>query len=246
MLALNNVSLSYGETAALHNINISIGLGEICSILGPSGCGKTSILNILAGNIVHYTGEVLLSAAAIDHRQKSIGFISQDYGLLPWRTVYNNIILPLRVKKLDVKSYTDRVDHVLEKLGISNLRNRYPLGLSGGQRQRVAIATAFIMDLDLLLMDEPFSALDQVTKEATQELFFRIWEDTKPTAVFVTHSIEEAVFLGQKIVILSNAPGRTVRIVDNPTFGQKDARVHPEFAGICREIRQTMKSAWEV
>ena len=246
MLVLKNLSLNYGKTTALNEINLTVNLGEICSILGPSGCGKTSILNMLSGNIVHYTGDVLLNNVSIDHRQKSVGFISQDYGLLPWRTVYNNITLPLRIKKLNVKSYAERIDYVLEKLGISNLRNRFPISLSGGQRQRAAIATAFIMDLDLLLMDEPFSALDQVTKEATQELFFHIWNDTKPTAVFVTHSIEEAVFLGQKIAILSNAPGRIIRIVDNPTFGQKDARINPEFMSICREIRQILKREWEV
>ena len=245
MLTLRSLSLSYGQTAALDNINLSIGSGEIYSILGPSGCGKTTLLNILAGNLSHYTGQATLNGCGINHREKTIGLISQEYGLLPWRTAYKNIILPLKIKKLDVASYTDKINYVMEKLDIAELKNRYPISLSGGQKQRLAIAGAFIMNLDLLLMDEPFSALDQVTREATQELFFHIWKDTRPTAVFVTHSIEEAVFLGQKVVVFSKAPGHIVKIIDNPTFGQSDVRVSGEYLNICRDIRATIKSEWD-
>ena len=245
MLTLKNISLSYGQTPALDNINLSIGSGEIYSVLGPSGCGKTSLINILAGNLSHHTGQATLNGAGINHREKTIGLISQDYGLLPWRTAYKNIILPLKIKRLNVANYADKINYVMEKLDIADLKNRYPISLSGGQKQRLAIAGAFIMDLDLLLMDEPFSALDQVTRETTQELFFHIWKDTRPTAVFVTHSIEEAVFLGQKVVLLSKSPGHIIKIVDNPTFGQSDVRLSREFLSICGDIRETIKSEWD-
>ena len=245
MLTLKDLSLSYGEVQALSQINLSIDSGEIYSILGPSGCGKTSLLNILAGNVKHYTGDVSLGGAAIDYKKQTIGLISQGYGLLPWMTAYKNIILPLKIKRLNIREYREKIDDVMETLGISGLRDRYPGSLSGGQRQRVAIASAFILDLDLLLMDEPFSALDQVSRETSQELFFRIWKERRPTTLFATHSVEEAVFLGQKIVILSNAPGRILEVIENPTFGQEDARLSGVYSDICRDIRKLIKSKWE-
>jgi len=242
MLNIKNLCLSYGEISALDNISFLINNGEIYTMLGPSGCGKTSMLNILAGNVTHHTGKVTLNGNTIDHKKMSVGFITQDYGLLPWRTVYNNVVLPLNIKRLNVKDYADKIDYLFEKLGITELKNHYPLSLSGGQKQRVAIAAAFVMNLDLLLMDEPFSALDQMTREATQELFFRIWEETHPTTILVTHSIKEAVFLGQKIIVLTRAPGRVVGILDNPVFGLPDDYAQTEVSDITRKIKQILKS----
>jgi len=244
MLTLNNISLKYGEVPALNNINLSIAQGEICAIIGPSGSGKTSILNILAGNIGNYSGDVSLGGVPIDHKQKRIGLISQDYGLLPWKTAYKNVILPLNIKGLDVRTHTDKINYIMNKLEIDHLKNRYPVSLSGGQKQRLAIASTFIMEPDLLLMDEPFSALDQITKETTQELFFHVWKEVRPTAVFVTHSIEEAVFIGQRIVMLSKSPGSIIKIIDNPTFGCGDVRTNQEYLDICKNIREIIKSEW--
>lgn len=245
MLIIKNLSLNYGELNAINDINLAIKSGEICSVLGPSGSGKTSMLNILAGNINHYTGEVTLNGHEINHKQSKVGFISQDYGLLPWRNAYKNIILPLKIKGLDIETHEEKIGHIMLKLGISELKKRYPLSLSGGQRQRLAIAAAFAFEPELLLMDEPFSALDQITKEATQELFFDVWNDSKPTTVFVTHSIEEAVFMGQKIVIFSKAPGSIITIIENPTFGRENVRVDSEYLDICKGIRELIKVNWE-
>jgi NitT/TauT family transport system ATP-binding protein len=244
MLELRNISLNYEKIQAVNDISLAITPGEICAVLGPSGAGKTSILNILAGNVTHYTGEVSLNNRAIDYKKDRIGLISQDFGLLPWRTAYKNIILPLKIKGLDVKNYEGKIDHVMKKLGIFDLKKRFPLSLSGGQKQRLAIAAAFVPETDLLLMDEPFSALDQVSRESTQELFFDIWNETRPMTVFVTHSIEEAVFVGRKIMILSKAPGSIIKTLDNPTFGQDNVRVKSEYIDICKEIREMIKAEW--
>ena len=246
MLEINDINLYYDNTQALRNLDLAIETGAIYSILGPSGCGKTSLFNILAGNIRRYTGNVRLDGCAINYKSQTIGLISQDYGLLPWLTAYKNIILPLKIKRLHVRDYREKISYVMDFLGISNLKGRYPGSLSGGQRQRVAIASAFILELDLLLMDEPFSALDQVSREGSQELFFRVWNEKRPTTVFATHSVEEAVFLGQKIVILSNAPGSILEIIENPTFGQDEARMSREYTDICRDIRRLIKSKWEL
>ena len=246
MLIIKDLNLSYNEIQALRQINLSIDKGEIYSILGPSGCGKTSLLNILAGNVTHYAGSFFLDGASIDYRKKTIGLISQNFGLLPWLTVYKNIVLPLKIKKLNLSDYKNQVDEVMNTLDISSLKNRYPNSLSGGQRQRVAIASAFILDLDLLLMDEPFSALDQLSKEASQDLFFRVWKEKQPTTLFATHSVEEAVFLGQKIVILSKAPGCILEIIDNPTFGKEEVRLSQEYLALCLEIRKLIQRKWEV
>jgi len=245
MLIIRNLNLNYDSTRALDAFSLTLSSGETCAVLGPSGCGKTSLLNIIAGVVTHHSGEVTLDGEPIDHRRKTIGLISQDYGLLPWMTAYQNIVLPLKIKKLDVKQYTDKIDYLLSALDIAHLKARYPLSLSGGQRQRIAIASAFLLDLDLLLMDEPFSALDQITREVTQNLFFRIWEASKPSTIFVTHSIDEAVFLGQKIVLLSKAPGSILKIIENPTFGQADARMSEAYVELCRQIRNIINSEWD-
>ena len=245
MLELKNVSLNYGELNAIKDITLTINTGEICSVLGPSGSGKTSLLNILAGNINHYAGSVTLNGQEINHKQSKVGLISQDYGLLPWKNAYKNIILPLKIKGLNIEAHEEKIAHVMNKLGISELKKRYPLSLSGGQKQRLAIASAFVLEPELLLMDEPFSALDQITRESTQELFFDIRNESKPTTVFVTHSIEEAVFMGQKIVILSKSPGSIIKIIPNPTFGKENVRVDGEYLDICKNIREIIKSNWD-
>jgi len=241
MLQIKNLSLAY-ETPILQDINLHLQNGDICAIIGPSGCGKSSLLNILAGSIKTYIGEATLNAAPINHKKSTIGLISQDYGLLPWKTIHGNIKLPLKIKKLKVEE--QKINYIMERLKILELKDRYPSQLSGGQRQRVAIAKTFILNLDLLLMDEPFSALDAITKEQTQELFFDIWHELKPLTIFVTHSIEEAIFLGKKIVLLSESPGRIIKIIENNTFGTLNPRESTEFLDLSNKIRGIIKKEW--
>ena len=246
MLSVKELDMYYedGKLHVLHDINFSCQPGEILALIGPSGCGKSSLLNILAGNIRAHSGTIRLHDSALDHKRMTIGLIAQDYGLLPWKTVYGNIILPLKVKKLNLSGYREKVEYVMAQLQIEQLKNRYPSQLSGGQKQRVAIAKTFIMDLDLLLMDEPFSALDAITREQTQQLFLDIWSQKKPITLFVTHSIEEAVFLGKKIVILSSAPGRILTVMDNPTFGINASRGSLQFHNVCTAVRETIEGEW--
>ena len=244
MLTIENLNLNYGDFQALKDVNLTLRLGDIYAIIGPSGCGKSSLLNILAGNVTIYNGTILLDGQKINYHKKNIGLIAQDYGLLPWKTVYGNIILPLKIKKLKISDYKDKIDLLMRRLQLVGLENRYPNQISGGQKQRVAIAKTFIMDLDLLLMDESFSALDAITREQTQELFLDVWNKKKPITLFVTHSIDEAVLLGKKIVILSGVPGTVASIIDNPTYGKADPRKTVEFLHTCTNIREIIKKEW--
>lgn len=244
ILKVENLSLGYRNKQIFENYTLTLAPGEICAILGPSGCGKTSLLNILAGNITHYTGQVSLGGAPINYRQQNIGFVAQDYGLLPWLTVYQNVILPLKIKGLPIGPYADKIAYLFDRLAIGPLRNSYPLRLSGGERQRVSIAAAFLLDLDLLLLDEPFSALDQITREETQDLFLQVWSELKPSTVFVTHSIDEAVFLGQKIILLSKSPANVIEEIVLDKNSQGDIRSSDGYLEACKKIRTIMKREW--
>lgn len=240
MFELKNLNMLY-ENQILKDINFSSRQEEINVIIGPSGCGKTSLLNISAGNIKKFTGSATFAGKPISPKNMSIGLVAQDYGLLPWKTVYDNIVLPLKIKKLKLADYRERISHIMDSLQITDLKKRYPSQLSGGQKQRAALAKVFILDLDLLLMDEPFSALDAITRERTQQLFLDIWSNKKPITLFVTHSIDEAVFLGKKIIILSALPGTIVKIIENPLFDMVDKRNSPVFHEISVNIRQYLK-----
>jgi len=241
MLAINHVSLSYGDTKVLADLNFIVNSGEICAIIGASGCGKTSLVNILAGNLKNYSGTVTLDGEKINYRNKNIGLIQQDYGLLPWKTVYKNIILPIQVKRLQINDFHEKIQYVMTHLQLKGLEKRYPNQLSGGQKQRVAIARAFIMDLDMLLMDEPFSALDELTREETQRLFSNIWSEKKPLTIFVTHSVDEALLLGRKIAVLQSTTKKIAAMVDNPFYGHPKSRGLEAYRRLHSEIRGTIQ-----
>ena len=240
-LQIKNLSLTYNQkqkTTAIQDLSLTINQGETCVLIGPSGCGKSSLINILAGNITSYNGDVTLNNAPINHKQSNIGLISQNYGLLPWRNVYNNITLPLKIKGINIKDQQQNINYIMEQLGIQTLAKRYVGRLSGGQKQRVAIASAFALTpLNMLLMDEPFSALDSITREQSQALFLDIWAKQRPLTIIVTHSIDEAIVLGKKIVVLSNAPATIVDIIDNTAFGLDNIRTTSQYAKVNSHIR---------
>ncbi len=246
MIEISHLNKTYHhqqeKVVALGDINLTVKNGEICSIIGPSGCGKTTLLYILSGIIHEYEGTVRIDGLSPEQHIGKLGLILQDYGLLPWKTVWQNVALGLEIRKTNKKQITEKIDDVLNQVGLYELRNHYPSQISGGQRQRVAIARAISMDAKVLLMDEPFSALDAITREEIQEAFLELWYKTQMTVVLVTHSIEEAVFLGNKIQILSSLPGKIIYDISNPHQGNIHLRSHPDFLKMCTEIRRRLRS----
>jgi NitT/TauT family transport system ATP-binding protein len=250
MVEVDKLSVSYSakkEVNALGPISINISSGDIYAVIGPSGCGKSTFLNALSGILKNYEGNILINNEGINPKIHNIGFIPQNFGLLPWKNVEKNCLLSIKIKGRTIdKEMKERIKYILSKLNIDSLMDRYPKELSGGQRQRVAIARAFIMNPDLLLMDEPFSALDALTREEAQELFIEIWNKYKPTTVFVTHSIEEAIYMGKKIVILSHCPGTIVEIIDNSLFNTENLREKEEYLKLSSHIRSIIKKGWKI
>ncbi|MDD4601338.1 Vitamin B12 import ATP-binding protein BtuD [bioreactor metagenome] len=248
MIKINNLSVTYQSLedcyAALDNINLELEAGETCAIIGPSGCGKSTLLKVLAGIITNFDGTVEINDQPIRPSKQRIGFIPQNYGLLPWKNVDENIRLGAKIKGLSSASGTEDIALLLEELGLKGLERRYPGELSGGQQQRVALARAFLLKPDLLLMDEPFSALDAMTREEIQDVFLAVWREHAVSTILVTHHVEEAVYLGRKIVILSVSPGTVSTIIDNPLFGVEDVRNHEDFFQLCRQLRKKIKEDW--
>lgn len=245
MIKIKDLSVYYKwqnqDITALENLNIDIESGEIYTFIGPSGCGKSTLLYVLSGINKEYGGEVSIDGRAIDPKTQRIGLILQNYGLVPWKTVYQNAMLGLKIKK-DRYGLDDYSSYIFEQLGINDLLKRYPKELSGGQQQRVAIARAFVMRPDLLLMDEPFSALDAITREEIQELFLNIWKEHKVTTVFITHSVDEALYLGSRIVVLSSAPGTVLENIENPCFMMEDLRSKDEYHLMASHLRERLSA----
>jgi NitT/TauT family transport system ATP-binding protein len=251
MLQIDDLTVSYESKRhsikALGPINMEINPGEIYALIGPSGCVKSTLLHVLSGVIKQYSGQVILNGEKLEPKIHNIGMIPQDFGLLPWKNVEQNYLSPLKIKGRKIDEGTrEIIDHILKKLSIDSLKERYPNELSGGQRQRVAIARAFIMNPDILLMDEPFSALDALTREDAQELFIDIWNQYKITTVFVTHSIEEAIYIGKKIIIMSHCPGTIVEIIENPLFNTPNIREKEEYIKMSGHIRSIGKNGWKI
>lgn len=245
MIIMNHLSMDYLNqhqvTKVLENINLKISDGEICAIVGPSGAGKTTLLKILAGIIGDYEGEVSLKGEKIDPKNHRIGWIPQNYGLMEWKTVEKNIFLSAKIKDgrnhIDIPLY----EMILSKLKIHHLKHKYPNQLSGGERQRVAIARAFLLKPTLLLMDESFSALDAMTREDARELFLQIWKFHRVTTVLVTHDLREALYLGEKIVVMSSMPGRIVQMTENPFFGRSAMELEEGYISLYKGLLEGIK-----
>jgi len=245
MVSLEGVSLIYGQQSmpveAVDNVSVEIGSGETCVMIGPSGCGKTSLLYLVAGLLSPSTGTIKIDGAPLSGQRTGTALILQDYGLFPWKTVRQNVELGLRLRGLSRQEMKKTVDPLMERMGLAESENRFPTQISGGQRQRVAIARSLAMSPDLLLMDEPFSSLDALTREELQRVLREIWEERRITIILVTHNIEEAVFLGQKILVFSRRPARMIEVIDNPLAGQADYRASEEYFHICNRVRQRLE-----
>ena len=250
MIQIKDLSVFYeskkDKVKALGPISIDIEPEDICAIIGPSGCGKTTLLNVLSGIIKEYEGEVILNSEKLNPHIHNIGLIPQNFGLLPWKTVEENCILPLKIKKsnLDNKEIIRKMDLMMKRLDIYDLKHRYPKELSGGQKQRVSIVRSFLMNPDLLLMDEPFSALDEIIREEAEELFLDLWNENKSNTFFVTHSIDEALYMGKKIIVISNTPGQIIDVIDNNLFNNKEYKNHPDYSKHFSYIKALVKGGW--
>ncbi|MGE4272913.1 MAG: ABC transporter ATP-binding protein [Desulfitobacterium sp.] len=231
-------------TTALQDVNLSLPLGQIGAIIGPSGCGKSTLLSVVAGLNKNYQGQVLLKGAP-PRASNEVALILQEYGLLPWKTVWDNVKLGLRFRGVSNTEATQRTEGMLNQLGLLQLRKRFPIQLSGGQRQRVAIARSLVLNPELLLMDEPFSSLDALTREEMQDLVLNVWQKTGLTILIITHNIEEAVFLGHKIFVMSSCPGTITQEIDNPLAGDYEARGKMEFLEVCNSLRLSLRGRHE-
>jgi NitT/TauT family transport system ATP-binding protein len=225
IVAYDDVRKEYadGDVVALTDVDISIGEGEFVTFVGPSGCGKTTLLHLTAGILDPTAGAIEVDGVNVRnpaHEKHKVGLVFQQPVLLEWRTVLKNVLLPVEillendVLAADMDSYRQRALDLLELVGLEGFEEAYPQELSGGMQQRVAICRSLVYDPPLLLMDEPFGALDAFTRERLNEELLRIWRETGKTILFVTHDLEEAVFLSDRVVVLSARPGRVLEVID--------------------------------
>ena len=202
------------EVVALDDINLDVQRGTFICLLGPSGCGKSTLLNAVAGFSLPTTGAILVDGKPVDTPGPDRGMVFQEYALFPWMTVEKNIAFGLEIKKLPKAQIREKVGALLEMLNLQDFRDRYPKDLSGGMRQRVAIARVLALDSPIMLMDEPFGALDSLTRRNLQDELLRIWTEFKKTIFFVTHSIEESIYLADRIVVMTYRPGKIKKDVN--------------------------------
>lgn len=218
-VSVKNVSRTFSkkedksETQALENINFDVEDGEFVCILGPSGCGKTTLLRIVAGLETQTSGEITLNGVPITGPDPKRGMVFQQYSLFPWRTVIDNITFGLEMQGIGKGEARKQVEKYLDLVGLKQFKNSYPHELSGGMQQRAAIARALANEPEVLLMDEPFGALDAQTRNILQDELLKIWEQKNVTFLFVTHSVDEAVFLSDRIVVMTSRPGRVKEII---------------------------------
>ena len=245
MINLKNVSVTYqtdaGDHDALSGIDLSLEQGSSCVVIGPTGCGKSSLLYLLAGLLKPTSGQVFVNGQVLEKTRRLTSLILQQHGLFPWKNAFENAGLGLAIRGINRAERSVTVRSFMEDVGIWDVRDSFPGQLSGGQKQRVAIARSLATEPDLLLMDEPMSALDAMTRESLQNLILGLWRKKNFTFVLVTHSIEEAVFLGRKIVVLSHRPGEIISTLDNPGMGEESYRFADDYHLKCSEIRQTVE-----
>jgi NitT/TauT family transport system ATP-binding protein len=228
------------DVPALSGVDLTIADGEAVALIGPSGCGKSTLLLTMAGLLDPTGGAARVGGDLVTGPRLRTALILQDFGLLPWKTVLENAELGLRIRHHPKDERRRRTMDALQRVGLDEFVNLFPSELSGGMRQRLALARALALDADLLLMDEPLSALDALTREDLQDLLLALWHDRRHTAVLVTHSIEEAVYLGRSVVVMSPRPGHVVTVVDNPGMGGPGYRQTETFYAKCAELRSVL------
>jgi NitT/TauT family transport system ATP-binding protein len=254
VVTLNGVAKQFAiGTLALDRLDLIIRAGEFVSLLGPSGCGKSTALRLIAGLGEPSGGSISWSGAQSKNRSGSrrgrpeIGFVFQEPTLMPWASVLRNVMLPLELDGMDRKQASGRAASALERVGLAAFRDSYPRELSGGMRMRVSIARALVTDPPLLLMDEPFAALDEITRFKLNDDLLELWRAVGCTVVFVTHSVFESVYLSSRIVVMTPRPGRVFAdiAIDAPYPRDESFRTSAEYAGLCRITSQALSRAME-
>ena len=233
-----------GVVTALEDIDLMVRSGEILVLVGPSGCGKSTLLDLIAGLVVPTTGEILLEGRRITGPGPDRSLVFQQYALFPWRTALGNVEFALEAAGVPRADRPRRARHFLALVGLSGAEDRYPHQLSGGMKQRVAIARSLSGEPDVLLMDEPFAAVDAQTREMLQDELLRIWAATRKTILFITHSIDEALYLGHRVAVMAARPGRVIDILDVPFAGHggiDDLRSLPEFGQLRHHIWKQLR-----
>jgi NitT/TauT family transport system ATP-binding protein len=244
MLTISNVSKSYGSSPpVLEQIDLVIDKGEFVSLIGPSGCGKSTLLKLISGLTSPGSGSILVDGMTPVQARKTVSYIFQDATLLPWRTVSRNVGLGLELEHVSRETRTQRVKSLIELVGLSHVAKAYPRQLSGGMKMRVSVARALATTPRLLLMDEPFGALDEMTRDRLNEELLRLRAEQNWTAVFVTHSVAEAVFLSTRIIVLAPSPGRIAQEITIPLpFPRTSAtREGPQFESFVTEVSRALR-----
>jgi NitT/TauT family transport system ATP-binding protein len=247
ILALRGVGKTFANSVvALDGLDLEVREGEFVALLGPSGCGKSTALRLIAGLSDPSRGQVAWSGDARESRNShAIGFVFQEPTLMPWATVFANVFLPLRLAGIDARTAAARIARVLERVGLADFARTYPRELSGGMRMRVSLARALVTDPELLLMDEPFAALDEITRFRLNNDLLALWRALGKTVVFVTHSVFESVYLSNRIVVMTPRPGRVFAeiAIEAPYPRDESFRTSVEYAGYCRKTSQALAAA---
>jgi NitT/TauT family transport system ATP-binding protein len=247
---VSGVSLTFdtadGQVEALSDVNLQISGGEFVSFIGPSGCGKTTLLRVVADLQPPSAGTVMVNGMTAEQARlgRNYGYVFQAPALFPWRTIEANLKLPLEIMGFSATEQTQRAKRYLDLVNLGGFERKYPWQLSGGMQQRVSIARALSFDPELLLMDEPFGALDEIVRDHLNEQLLKLWAKTRKTVLFVTHSIPEAVFLSTRIVVMSPRPGRITDIIDCnfPRERTLEIRETPEFIAIAQRVRNGLRA----
>ncbi|WP_170371234.1 ABC transporter ATP-binding protein [Ruegeria arenilitoris] len=250
VIEAKNLDLTFqtndGPVHALKDVNLAVDKGEFVSFIGPSGCGKTTFLRCVAALETPTGGTLTVNGMTPDEarRNRAYGYVFQAAGLYPWRTIAKNIKLPLEIMGYSAQEQEERVKNVLELVDLAGFGEKFPWQLSGGMQQRASIARALAFDADILLMDEPFGALDEIVRDHLNEQLLALWARTGKTIGFVTHSIPEAVYLSTKIVVMSPRPGRITDVIDSPLPKERplDIRDTPEFIEVAHRVREGLRA----
>ena len=249
LVSVTNVQKTYftrqAPVHAIASASVNVARGEFVSLLGPSGCGKSTLLMMIAGLERPTGGSIVLGGSEVKQPRRDIGVIFQDATLLPWKSALENVLFPIRILKLPIEAYRQRARELLNMVGLSGFEQKKPSQLSGGMRQRVAICRALIHDPDILLMDEPFSALDAITRDQMNVALSEILETYKKTVIFVTHSIREAAFLSDRVVVMGGHPSTIMLDMQMPFQRPRRFEIEEtlEFAAVCRKLRLTIEEA---